>query len=102
MAVLVSAFCAIRGKEIIAARSSTENRVTQPIHFTVRMEPGMKEHFVHVIFQLQHHLLSQAMELHAHPSILGPGFREPNLLTVFRPSRASIPFEGMGRGLAVC
>lgn len=31
--------------------------------------------------------------LHAHPSILGPGFREPNPLTWCRPSRASIPFE---------
>ena len=45
------------------------------------------------------HIFSQAMELHAHPSLLGPGFREPNPLTWFRPSRASIPFEGMGRGL---
>ena len=39
------------------------------------------------------------MGLHAHPSILGPGVREPNPLAWFRPSRASIPFEGMGRGL---
>ena len=44
-------------------------------------------------------ILYQTMRLHAYPSILGPGFREPNPLTVFRPSRASIPFEGKGLGL---
>ena len=42
------------------------------------------------------HILYQTMGLHAHPSILGPGFREPSPRTWFRPSRASIPFEGMG------
>ena len=30
------------------------------------------------------------------PCVLGPGFREPNPRTWFRPSRASIPFEGKG------
>ncbi len=36
------------------------------------------------------------MGLHAHPSILGPGVREPNPLAWFRPTRASIHFEERG------
>ena len=37
----------------------------------------------------------QTIGLHAHPSILGPTFCEPNPLTWCRPSRASLPSEGL-------
>src|SRR5438034_6974804 len=64
MAAFVSAFCAIRCIEILDAGSATGNRLSkhrlhgamerdnrssaQPIHLTVRMEPGTKENFVRV------------------------------------------------------
>ena len=39
-------------------------------------------------------ILCHTMGLHAQPSILGPGFRQPTPRTWFRLSRVSIPFEG--------
>ena len=55
---------------------------------TVHRSPDGKLH--------RSHILSQTKRLHAHPSMLGPGFREPNPRTWFRPWRASSHFEWMG------
>ena len=62
MPTLVVAFCAIRCIEVLDARSATRNRLAkhrlhgvierhnrspaQPMHLTVRMEPGAKKNFV--------------------------------------------------------
>jgi hypothetical protein len=49
MAVLVVAFCTVWCVEVFDARSAAGNCRAQPIHFTVRLGPGTKEHFVRVI-----------------------------------------------------